>query len=59
MISSSIPKEVSQERIVQSPAIVIGEEVEGELVEARGGVESICDDEGEEGEDGAGTLNAN
>ena len=59
MISSVIPIEVSHERTVQSPAIVIGEEVEGELGEARGGVESICNEEDEVGEDEERVSHAN
>ena len=60
MISLAIPIELNHERTVQSPDIVIGEEVEGELGETRGGVESICEEEeDEEGEDEEGTLNVN
>ena len=49
MISLAIPTELNHERTVQSPDIVIGEEVDGELGEARGGVEAICEDEDEKG----------
>ena len=42
--------ELNHERTVQSPTTKgIGEEVEGELGEARGGVKSICEDKDEKG----------
>ena len=50
MISLDIPMELNHKRTVQSPTFKgIGEEVEGELGEARGGVEAICEDEDEVG----------
>ena len=49
MISLAIPMELNQERTVQSFVNGVGEGVEGELGEARGGFESFCKDEDEEG----------